>query len=70
MTATRKGTTSRSRSRSPESMTTIVIRNIPYDLKKRFKVLCSMKDVSQQDQVIKLITKWVADREKHDKDDE
>lgn len=45
-------------------MASITIRDVPEDLRKRFKLACVEKDVSMNTQIIELIKQFVDTHEK------
>jgi hypothetical protein len=38
---------------------TVIIRDIPPDLKREFKIACAIADISQRDAMITLMREWV-----------
>ncbi|HOK07773.1 MAG TPA: hypothetical protein PLN56_09610 [Methanoregulaceae archaeon] len=41
----------------------LLVRNVPVRVKMKFKAYCALRNVSQQDQVINLIERWVNQQE-------
>jgi hypothetical protein len=42
---------------------TVIIRDIPPDLKREFKIACAIAGISQRDAMITLMKEWVEKKE-------
>jgi hypothetical protein len=42
---------------------TVIIRDIPPDLKREFKIACAVAGISQRDAMITLMKEWVEKKE-------